>query len=134
MTPLKVYTDGGCDITTGKGSWAFATSKEDYLHGNEFNTTNNRMELTAIIQAIKAIRTLYGSSIIIEVISDSKYCVDGFTDWMHSWVKNDWKGKKNVDLWKQLYALRFNVNLSWVKGHSGDEMNEFVDSLCDNDR
>lgn len=132
-TIVTIYTDGGCNTITRKGSWAFAVSKKYFWYGNETDTTNNRMELTAIIQAIKTVRER-NQKIFINIYSDSKYCVDGFTSWMYNWKKKDWKKVKNPDLWKELYDIRRDVEISWVRGHSNNEMNNFVDSLCINDR
>ena len=116
---------------TNNGSWAFAVSKKHFWFGNEENTTNNRMELTAVIKAIQTVRER-NSDIKIHIISDSQYCVKGFTSWMHSWMKKDWVKIKNPDLWKVLYKIRRGVTMEWVRGHNGDPMNEFVDSLCVN--
>lgn len=129
---IEVYTDGGCSPNPGKGSWAFAISKEHYNSGYNKNTTNNAMEMTAILNAIKYCRFKDKRTPII-IYSDSKYCVDGFMNWMHNWEKRNWfkkGGIKNLDLWKELFSVKNDVTLKWVKGHSGNEMNEFVDSLC----
>lgn len=128
-TEVTIYTDGGCDNTTGNGGWAFAVSENHFWSGSQSNTTSNRMELFAIIEAIKTVRER-NSRIKINIISDSQYCVKGFNTWMHNWVKKEWSNIKNVDLWKQLYDVRHNVELSWIKAHSGVLLNELVDSLC----
>lgn len=126
---VTIYTDGGCDNMTGIGGWAFAVSKKYYWSGSCSGTTNNRMELTAIIEAIKTVRAK-NKDILIKIVSDSQYCVKGFSEWMHKWVKKDWNKIKNPDLWIELYEIKDKVELSWVRGHSGVPMNEFVDSLC----
>jgi len=131
---IKVYTDGGCNPNPGPGKWAWAINKKENSVGYEEHTTNNRMELTAIFQAIKHIKKHYPDH-EIEIYSDSQYCVKGFNEWMIGWQKKDWyksKGNpvKNHDLWKKLFSSKNFVTLKWVKGHSGDKMNDFVDSLC----
>ena len=127
-----IYTDGGCFPNPGRGGWAWAESKKVYDTGNKKHTTNNQMELMAIIEAIK-FQKERNPNVQLLIFSDSKYCVNGFTYWMHTWKRNNWKkpgGIKNLNLWQQLYNLQENVNLRWVRGHNGNEMNEFVDSLC----
>lgn len=131
---IEIYTDGGYSIPKNKGAWAFALSKKEYQSESVQDSTSNRMELTAIIEAIKYTKDKYPKR-NIKIYSDSKYCVNGFTYWMYGWEKNNWlriNGEPllNIDLWKQLYSLRQNVTLTWVKGHSGDNMNTFVDKLC----
>lgn len=129
---IEVYTDGGCSPNPGKGSWAFAIDKKNYESGYELKTTNNAMEMTAILNAIKYCRSK-NPRIPIVIYSDSKYCVDGFMNWMHNWEKKKWfkkGGIKNLDIWKELFLLKSDVTLKWVKGHSGNEMNDFVDELC----
>jgi len=92
------------------------------------------MELTAIIQAIIYVKSSYPDE-DIEIFSDSQYCVKGFMEWMYGWQKKGWTKKGellNEDLWRVLFSLRKDVKLTWVKGHSDNEMNNFVDSLCVN--
>lgn len=132
MDEIEIWTDGGCWPNPGKGAWAFAINKDEFKNGFEENTTNNRMEMTAIIQALVYAKHEFPMSYAV-VISDSKYCVNGFNIWMVNWAKRKWSkqgGIKNIDLWKQLFELRDNAEMKWVKGHSGNDMNEFVDSLC----
>ena len=131
---MVVYTDGGYSKKHDSGSWAFALSKDEHKSGRVRKTTNNRMELTAIIQAIIYVKSSYPDE-DIEIFSDSQYCVKGFMEWMYGWQKKGWTKKGellNEDLWRVLFSLRKDVKLTWVKGHSDNEMNNFVDSLCVN--
>jgi ribonuclease HI len=133
MRELRIWTDGSCNPNPGKGGWAFALNKEEYRNGTVPDTTNNRMEMTAVAEAIA-----YGKHEFpmhpLKIFCDSKYVVDGFNTWMHNWHKKGWKKKggeiKNLDLWKILHANNHNVELQWVKAHTGNEMNEFVDVLA----
>ena len=133
---IKIYTDGSCLENPGDGGWAaiiiFGQQKK-IISGNQENTTNNRMELLAPIEALK---TLQKNS-RLEIITDSKYVKLGITEWIHNWKKNGWKTSnkkevKNVDLWKQLDSLvkDFDAKWSWVKGHSTDLLNNEVDLLA----
>lgn len=131
------YTDGGCYPNPGNGSWAFLCT-DPYIQssGAESNTTNNRMEMMAVLNAIE-----HGLSVLkaekITVFSDSQYCVKGFNEWMLRWAKKGWQIRshgvtgpvKNVDLWQKLFQYRRNATLVWVRGHNGDEYNEQVDQL-----
>ena len=129
---IKIYTDGSCFPNPGLGAWAWAISKTEYQQKKVENTTNNRMELQAILEAICYAKTNYPRT-LIEIHSDSMYCVQGFNSWMLNWQKRGWKKKggiKNLDLWQRLFQVKNDVNLVWVKGHNGDEMNEFVDGLA----
>lgn len=132
MEKVEIYTDGGCSPNPGKGKWAFAITEDEYKKGGSESTTNNIMEMTAIIEAIGYAKHEFPNHQII-IYSDSQYCVNGFTSWMHSWQKKGWKKKKgeimNLDLWKVLFEIKEDVVLKWVKGHNGNPMNEFVDSL-----
>ena len=133
---IKIYTDGSCLENPGDGGWAaiiiFGQQKK-IISGNQENTTNNRMELLAPIEALK---TLQKNS-RVEIITDSKYVKLGITEWIHNWKKNGWKTSnkkevKNVDLWKQLDSLvkDSDAKWSWVKGHSTDLLNNEVDLLA----
>jgi len=128
-----VYTDGACSGNPGPGGWAWAVSQGPYGSGAEAHTTNQRMEITA---AYEAIRALEGR---LEVVADSTYVVNCFRDrWWEGWIKRGWKNSKkepvaNRDLWEPLIELvqaRGDVTFSWVKGHSGDPMNDLVDRLA----
>ena len=145
---FKIYTDGSCSTNPGPGGFAFVVlSSRDYellkVSGCSEKTTNNYMELKAIVSALKHLKgdPKFDLSIHqIEVYSDSAYCVNPLSQgWLKSWSKNDWKTKKgesikNVELWKELeFILRkmcANVKFIKVKGHSGDKYNEMVNDLA----
>ncbi|MBQ0003030.1 MAG: ribonuclease HI [Treponema sp.] len=138
---IIIYTDGGCSGNPGPGGWGvviLADGKDIRLSGGEKNTTNNRMELTAAITALKTIsQSPDFNSRQIKLFSDSQYVKNGITSWITNWKKNGWKtaSKKpvlNQDLWMQLDQLNssLSVNYNWVKGHAGIEYNEICDSLC----
>ncbi len=137
-TLLEIWTDGACKFNPGPGGWGvlmrFGVHQKE-LCGGELETTNNRMELTAVIRAFEAIKR----PCPLRMHLDSSYVKDGITRWIHSWKKRGWKkdgGKevKNVDLWKQLDELVSNypepIDWQWVKGHAGDEGNERADQLA----
>ena len=129
---IRVWTDGACLGNPGPGGWAWAVPDGPFAAGPSPHTTNQRMELQAVIEAIGA---LEGD---LEVFSDSSYVVNCFRDrWWEGWIRRGWKGSKgqpvaNQDLWKPLVevVLARTVRFQWVKGHSGDPMNEMVDSLA----
>ena len=136
MNKVTIYTDGACSGNPGKGGWGailiYATEKK-YMSGSKQLTTNNQMELTATIEALKAI--LKPSNIAL--YTDSQYVKNGITSWIFNWKKNGWKtaNKKTVankDLWIELekYVDFHSVNWFWVKGHSGDHYNEIADKLA----
>ena len=131
-----IYTDGSCIENPGKGGWAaiiLDEKKKITLSGAEEYTTNNKMELTA---TIKALRYLKNKSNII-IFTDSKYVIDGINKWILKWKQNNWqtankKKVKNKELWLNLYeCINFHiVDWRWVKGHSGDALNEEVDKIA----
>jgi len=133
---IIIYSDGGSDPNPGIGGWAAILRSgrhEKVLSGNEPSTTNNRMELTAAISALEALKR--PSS--IEFHTDSQYLRKGITEWIERWAAKDWKTKggkpvSNVDLWQRLWPLvkRHEINWHWVKGHAGDRQNERVDALA----
>ena len=133
---VDVYTDGACKGNPGPGGWGVLlrwNGHEKELFGGEPHTTNNRMELRAVIEALVALKR--DSS--VRLYTDSKYVLDGITTWIHNWKKRGWKtaGKKpvkNVDLWQQLDALarQYTVTWVWVKGHAGHDGNERADALA----
>lgn len=138
---IAVYTDGGCHGNPGVGGWACVIidgENEKILSGGEEHTTNNRMELSAAINALSAISensTWRASQ--IKIFSDSQYVKNGITSWIKNWKKNGWKtaAKKpvlNQDLWQKLDSLcaALNVEWTWVKGHAGNKYNEMCDALC----
>ena len=137
MKKVEIYTDGACSGNPGSGGWGAilkygSVAKE--LFGGEPNTTNNRMELTAVITALQALN----EPCEVILTTDSKYVVDGITQgWAESWKKNGWRksNKKpalNSDLWEQLLSLLrvHNVKFVWVKGHNGHPENERCDQLA----
>lgn len=136
MNKVTIYTDGACSGNPGKGGWGailmFANEKR-CMSGSKQLTTNNQMELTATIEALKAI--LKPSNIAL--YTDSQYVKNGITSWIFNWKKNGWKtaNKKpvaNKDLWIELekYVDFHSVSWFWVKGHSGDHYNEIADELA----
>ncbi len=137
---VTIYTDGGSDPNPGPGGWAAllmmrradGSLYERELSGNAPDTTNNRMELTAAIEALRALNR----PCAVTLHTDSEYLKNGITQWMDAWVKNDWRTSKkqpvkNQDLWQALHAetQRHSINWQWVKGHAGDAYNERVDRL-----
>ena len=133
---VVIYTDGACSGNPGPGGWGALLQykgKSKELCGGESQTTNNRMELTA---AIEAINSLKGDA-VIELHTDSTYVKDGVTKWMMNWKKNGWKTAakkpvKNKDLWLALddAIARHHIKWKWVKGHAGDPGNEKADELA----
>ncbi|MCU1453267.1 MAG: Ribonuclease [Acidimicrobiales bacterium] len=129
---IVVYTDGACSGNPGPGGWAWAESPERSDSGGSVDTTNNRMELLAVLEAIRA------NPGPLHVVTDSTYVKHGIEQWSHAWERNGWKTKdrkdvKNRDLWEPLvHAVRARSDLTfgWVKGHSGDRMNDLVDELA----
>ena len=133
---VKIYTDGSCIGNPGNGGWAailLMNEKKIKIKGYKKNTTNNQMELTAPIKALKKIPI----SEKIEIYTDSKYVKIGITEWVTKWKKNNWKTSskkkvKNIDLWKELDNLneKYQIKWCWVKGHSGNILNDEVDQLA----
>lgn len=131
-----IHTDGGCSGNPGPGGWGAVLQYNGHvkeLKGGAEQTTNNRMELTAAIEALNSLKR----SCTVELHTDSKYVKDGLTSWIHGWKKNGWKTAakkpvKNVELWQALDTAvqRHTIKWHWVKGHAGDEMNELADSLA----
>lgn len=141
MTELFAYTDGACSGNPGPGGWGVllqakkgeALVRERELHGGEAETTNNRMELLAAIQALETL----SKPARITIVTDSAYVKNGVTSWIHSWKQNGWKTSnkkpvKNAELWQRLEAAaeRHSVDWRWVKGHAGHEENERADALA----
>ena len=137
MKKLNIYTDGACSGNPGKGGWGAVlvykdTEKE--ISGGSADTTNNRMELTAVIEALKILK----EPCEVSLTTDSKYVCDAVTKgWVYSWERNgrkkaDKKPALNVDLWEQLLPLleKHNVTFNWVKGHNGHPYNERCDKLA----
>ncbi|MDO4505791.1 MAG: ribonuclease HI [Spirochaetales bacterium] len=141
MENLVIYTDGGCSGNPGPGGWGTVIidgSNTTKLSGGEKQTTNNRMELSAAINALDAVvKNTAWRSRHVEVYSDSQYVKNGITSWIKNWKKNGWKtaAKKpvlNQDLWIALDNLynQLDIEWKWVKGHAGVEYNEICDQLC----
>ncbi len=140
VTALEVWTDGGCQGNPGPGAWAFvlldagATVERS---GFEPSTTNNRMELTAVLRALSEIAARgHGRSAEVVISTDSQYVQKGITEWITTWERNGWKTSakkpvKNSDLWSSLRELSrgLSVRWVWVMGHAGNEMNERCDRL-----
>jgi ribonuclease HI len=136
--PVVVYTDGSCLGNPGPGGWAWAVPDGPYGSGGEPRSTNQRMEITAVIEALRS--TDLAGSTPITVISDSTYVVKCFQDrWWEGWLRRGWKNSQrqpvaNRDLWEPLLGLTVEsdrqVLFRWVKGHSGDRWNDFVDQLA----
>lgn len=133
---VTIHTDGACSGNPGPGGWGAVLNYNGHikeLKGGAAETTNNRMELTAAIEALNSLKR----PCAVALHTDSKYVKDGLTGWIHSWKKNGWKTAakkpvKNVELWQALDAAvaRHDISWHWVKGHAGDEMNERADALA----
>ena len=136
MTPIAIYTDGACKGNPGPGGWGallVAGEREKELYGGELATTNNRMELTAVIRALESL----SRGCDVDLYTDSQYVKNGIQTWIHAWKRNGWKtaGKqpvKNADLWRELDAVagRHSIRWHWVKGHSDHPGNERADALA----
>lgn len=132
---IKIYTDGACSGNPGRGGWSAIIldgEKIEKISGSEDNTTNNRMELTAVISALKYVKDKN-----LEIYTDSKYTKDGIEKWISNWKKNGWKTAnkqdvKNKDLWDELDQLnsKKNVQWNWVKGHANNQYNNMADELA----
>jgi len=133
---IIIYTDGSCLTNPGNGGWAAIINQDGKIKkitGSEKNTTNNRMELLAPINALKQI----DNKTKIEIFTDSQYVKLGITEWINKWVNNNWQTAKkedvkNKDLWVELYNLNqsFDISWNWVKAHAGNTLNEEVDLLA----
>tara|TARA_B100000609_G_C17174627_1_gene413642 strand:+ start:886 stop:1317 length:432 start_codon:yes stop_codon:yes gene_type:complete len=136
MKDVIIYTDGACRGNPGIGGWgALMSYKEEVkeLYGGEVDTTNNKMELRAVIEGLNTLK----EPCSVKVFTDSKYVMEGINSWIHNWKKNNWKTAnkkdvKNKDLWIQLDKLvsKHNISWEWVKGHSGNPGNEKADELA----
>ena len=140
---VVLYTDGGCSPNPGPGAWAYILKDGDGTRegsGGSLETTNNRMEMTAVIRGLEALKGVSE----VELVADSQYVINGLTDWMPRWKAAGWvrkvRGKKepvlNLDLWKQLDELISPIQLSctWVRGHTGHAENERCDQLVQSTR
>ena len=136
MTPVEIYTDGACRGNPGPGGWGVLMrwgETEKTLYGGEHETTNNRMELMAAIQALEALNR----PCRVELTTDSQYLRKGITEWLADWKRRGWKTAarkpvRNRDLWERLDALaeRHAIGWHWVRGHTGHAENERVDALA----
>lgn len=136
MKELEIFTDGACRGNPGPGGWGALLrcgDKEKMIYGGEAATTNNRMEITAAIEALSALK----QPCKVILTTDSEYVRQGITSWVENWKKRGWKTAnkkpvKNVDLWQRLEqeAARHQVEWRWVKGHSGHRENEIADQLA----
>lgn len=137
MKRIEIFTDGACSGNPGAGGWGVILRYKDLekeLSGGEAMTTNNRMELTAVIEGLKALKEPCN----ITLYTDSRYVMDGIEKWIYAWKKNGWKttnkksAVKNVELWQMLDELRekHEIRFVWVKGHAGHPENERCDELA----
>lgn len=135
--PITIHTDGSCLGNPGPGGWAFCLNdgaNKILIAGAEPNTTNNRMELNAAIEALAA---LQGNGLLVHLVTDSTYVRDGITDWINKWRANGWKTGskkpvKNIDLWQRLDTLasKHEIEWRWSPAHSGFAENEWVDQAA----
>jgi ribonuclease HI len=138
-TAVTVYTDGSCLGNPGRGGWAWAIPDGPFASGADAQTTNQRMEVTAVLEALRALRPAAGDA-GIDVVSDSTYVVNCFRDrWWAGWHRRNWRNSQgkpvaNRDLWEPLIELALDpvvpVRFRWVRGHSGDRWNDVVDQLA----
>ena len=136
MKTVNIYTDGACRGNPGSGGWGVLIEYENITNeyfGGEIETTNNKMELKAAIEGLKVLK----EPCKVNLTTDSKYVMDGITEWIKNWKKNNWKNAakkdvKNKDLWIELDHLvtKHEIKWNWVKGHSGHEKNEIADALA----
>lgn len=131
LTHIEIYTDGGADPNPGPGGWGVVLihpQKTRELSGGDPHTTNNRMELTAAIEALKALTR----PCRIDFYTDSQYVKNGITQWVQGWIAKGWKNVQNVDLWHELMRQveRHDIEWHWVKGHAGNHYNERADQLA----
>ncbi len=136
MYKITIYTDGACSGNPGVGGWGailiYKDNKKE-LYGGNLHTTNNKMELTAVIEALKSLK----KECEIDLYTDSKYVKDGITEWLYNWKKNNWKNSQkkdvlNKELWQELDNLQSShkINWYWVKGHADNELNNRADELA----
>lgn len=136
MASIEIYTDGACSGNPGPGGWGVLLRSGQYekeLCGGEAETTNNRMEMMAVIKALEALKKRSD----VTLYTDSKYVMQGITEWIDGWKAKNWKTAskkpvKNKDLWQQIDSLvqKHNVEFQWVKGHAGHPDNERADELA----
>ena len=134
MKKIEIYTDGSCLNNPGFGGWAYILSYKGHTKegfGSEANTTNNRMELKALIEALKVLK----EPCEISLFTDSELLVKSVNEWIFKWIKTNFKGKKNVDLWQEYIKLSqiHSIKAFWVKAHNGHKENERCDFLARNE-
>ena len=144
FSPFTIFTDGGCSGNPGPGGWAYIIVQATFQgpvvlaeqFGSEKATTNNRMELTAVIEALRALKAMDKAALKAAVCTDSQYVQKVITEWIFKWKRNAWrtsdkKPVKNQDLWIELDALASELTLvwEWIRGHSGIEYNERCDRM-----
>lgn len=129
---VRIYTDGACKGNPGPGGWAAILIYEQHektISGGKQRTTNNNMELTAVVEALKLLKR----PCIVEVITDSKYVADSFEKgWYRSWIEQKQLGRPNYELWNCLYSLaeKHKIKIGWVRGHNGNHYNEICDRIA----
>ncbi|TQR60535.1 ribonuclease HI [Campylobacter troglodytis] len=131
MKKIEIYTDGACLDNPGFGGWAFILRYKEHEKigsGAWANTTNNQMELKAIIEALKALK----EPCEVALYTDSNLMVQSINEWLENWIKKDFKGRKNVSLWREyvLVAKPHKITAFWIKAHKGHEFNERCDHLA----
>ncbi len=131
MKKVEIFTDGSALGNPGPGGWCAILrykTNEKVISGGENHTTNNRMELKAVIEALKSLKT----PCEIDLFSDSTYVLKGINEWMENWIKRNFKNVKNEDLWKEFLEVSKNhkININWIKGHSGHKENEICDKIA----
>ena len=131
MKKIQIFTDGSSLGNPGPGGWCAILRYKDYekiLSGGEKYTTNNKMELTAVIQALKALK----KPCEINLYSDSTYVLKGINEWLDNWTKKNFKNVKNSELWREFSEISkpHKINIFWVKGHSGHKENEICDKIA----
>lgn len=136
MKKIEIYTDGACSGNPGIGGWGailIYNNKKKEINDGEIYTTNNKMELTAVIESLKLLK----EKCEVDLYTDSKYVKNGITEWIFSWKKNNWKNSKkeevkNKELWQELDNLvqKHKINWFWVKGHAENEFNNRADELA----
>ena len=131
MKSIEIFTDGSSLGNPGSGGWCAILrykNNEKILKGGKALTTNNQMELTAVIEALKALK----EPCEVTIFTDSEYVLKSATTWIHNWIKKSFKGVKNVELWKEYLEVskKHKINFQWVKGHSGHIENEKCDEIA----
>ncbi len=134
MKKIEIFTDGSSLGNPGAGGWCAILrykNNEKIISGGEENTTNNRMELKAVIEALKVLK----EPCEINLFADSQYVLKGINEWLENWIRKNFKNVKNIDLWQEFLLLSKNhkININWVKGHSGHKENEICDKIAKNE-